>query len=175
MLRTVLADQLEFHEESSNAREALSIGGEVVERGEVMLVFSEPAAGTGLNFACRVRSDDAHIEGLVDDATALRAVPDRRIATPVVHVLARGVAPRERDRSSIHQNAPHPACASSAIMTQNQCSTIADATLSERSRATPAAAANTRPPRNGTAGCALPTNGSASAIPEDCSTDPHVA
>jgi ribosomal protein S18 acetylase RimI-like enzyme len=35
-----------------------------------MLVFSEPAAGTGLNFACRVRSDDAHIEGLVDDATA---------------------------------------------------------------------------------------------------------
>jgi hypothetical protein len=59
-------------------------------------------------------------ERLVDDAAALRAVADGRVAAPVVHVLARTVAPRERDRSSIHQKAPHPACASSAIMTHNQ-------------------------------------------------------
>ena len=70
MDRTMLADLLELHEESSNAREAVSIGGHAVERGDVMLVFSEPEAGTGLNFACRVRSDDAHIEDLVDDASA---------------------------------------------------------------------------------------------------------
>jgi ribosomal protein S18 acetylase RimI-like enzyme len=70
MHRTILADMLELHEESSNAREAIAIGGEVVERGDVMLVYSEPGAGTGLNFACRVRSGDAHIEDLVDHASA---------------------------------------------------------------------------------------------------------
>jgi predicted GNAT family acetyltransferase len=65
-----LSDQLEYHEESSNAHAAKNIGGEFVERGDVMLIFSRPEFGAGLNFACRVRTDDAHIEELIDDACA---------------------------------------------------------------------------------------------------------
>lgn len=70
MLGTVLADRLEYHEESSNAQAAKNNGGEFVELGDVMLIYSRPEFGAGLNFACRIRSDDARIENLVDDVCA---------------------------------------------------------------------------------------------------------
>ena len=79
MLQTVLADRLEYHEESSNAQAAKNIGGEFVELGDVMLIYARPEFGTGLNFACRIRSDDARIENLVDDVCAWF---DQRGGTP---------------------------------------------------------------------------------------------
>lgn len=65
-----LADELEYHEESWNGRAAKDIGGECVERDDAMLIFSHPALEAALNFACRIRSDDAHIEELIDNACA---------------------------------------------------------------------------------------------------------
>ena len=37
-----LADQLEYHEEAGNAQVARNIGGDFVERGDVMLIYSRP-------------------------------------------------------------------------------------------------------------------------------------
>lgn len=66
----VLADALEKHEETANADLARRIGGETWERGDVLAIYSRPDLGTGLNFACRVRSDAASIENLVDAVSA---------------------------------------------------------------------------------------------------------
>jgi ribosomal protein S18 acetylase RimI-like enzyme len=68
MNRNELADKLEYHEEAGNAQVAKNIGGEFVERGDVMLIYSRPEFEIGLNFACRIRSDEARIEQLIDDA-----------------------------------------------------------------------------------------------------------
>src|SRR5512138_790791 len=65
-----LADALERHEETANADLARRIGGETWERGDVLAIYSRPDLGTGLNFACRVRSDTASIEALVDEVSA---------------------------------------------------------------------------------------------------------
>ena len=67
MLQTVLADKLEYHEEAGNAQVAKNIGGECIERGDVMLIYSRPEFESGLNFACRIRTDGAHIDKLIDD------------------------------------------------------------------------------------------------------------
>jgi ribosomal protein S18 acetylase RimI-like enzyme len=67
MVQTELADRLEKHEETGNAESARRIGGEILDRGNALLIFSRPDFGAGLNFACRVRSDESHIEILVDD------------------------------------------------------------------------------------------------------------
>ena len=67
MIQTELADLLEKHEETGNAESARAIGGEILDRGDALLIFSRADFGAGLNFACRVRSDAAHIEQLVDD------------------------------------------------------------------------------------------------------------
>ncbi|MGB8647992.1 MAG: GNAT family N-acetyltransferase [Anaerolineae bacterium] len=62
-----LAEQLERHEELGNASSAWRIGGEVWERGDVVALYSHPQFGTGLNFACRVRSTEQGIDELLDD------------------------------------------------------------------------------------------------------------
>ncbi len=67
MIQTELANLLEVHEETGNAESARSIGGEIYDRGDALLIFSRPDFGAGLNFACRVRSDETHIEALVGD------------------------------------------------------------------------------------------------------------
>ena len=69
MLRVGLADRLEYHEESSNGQAAKDIGGAFIELGDVMLVYSRPEFGTGLNFACRIRSDADRIESMIDDVS----------------------------------------------------------------------------------------------------------
>ncbi len=61
-----LADRLERHEELGNAENAIRIGGDVWNRGDVVCIYSNPEFGTGLNFACRVRSSDERIEELLD-------------------------------------------------------------------------------------------------------------
>ncbi len=65
-----LADRLEYHEESGNAQVAQNIGGEFVEHSDVLLLVSRPEFGAGLNFACRIRTDDARIEKLIDEIEA---------------------------------------------------------------------------------------------------------
>ncbi|MBI5034264.1 MAG: GNAT family N-acetyltransferase [Chloroflexi bacterium] len=65
-----LADRLEYHEESSNGQAAKDIGGAFLELGDVTLVYSHPDFGTGLNFACRIRSEDTLIESMIDDVNA---------------------------------------------------------------------------------------------------------
>jgi ribosomal protein S18 acetylase RimI-like enzyme len=67
VIQTELADLLEMHEETGNAESARAIGGEILDRGDALLIFSRSEFGAGLNFACRIRSDDEHIEGLVLD------------------------------------------------------------------------------------------------------------
>jgi ribosomal protein S18 acetylase RimI-like enzyme len=67
MIQTELADLLEKHEETGNAESARCIGGEILDRGNALLIFSRAEFGAGLNFACRVRSDETQIEALVDD------------------------------------------------------------------------------------------------------------
>jgi predicted GNAT family acetyltransferase len=79
-----LADQLEYHEESSNAQVAKYIGGEFIERGDVMLICSKPELGAGLNFACRIRTDEARIEQLIDEVCAWFA--ERNVPAPVLRV-----------------------------------------------------------------------------------------
>lgn len=63
------ADRLEYHEESSNGQAAKNIGGDFIELGDVMLIYSRPDFGTGLNFACRIRTDTSLIETLIDDVS----------------------------------------------------------------------------------------------------------
>ena len=70
MSQNGLADRLEYHEESGNAQVAKNIGGEFVERGDVLLLAARPEFGAGLNFACRIRTDDARIDQLIDEACA---------------------------------------------------------------------------------------------------------
>ncbi len=62
-----LADLLEKHEETSNAELARRLGGEVWERPDALVISSRPDLGSGLNFACRVRSDPGQIDRLVDE------------------------------------------------------------------------------------------------------------
>ena len=70
MNRDEWADKLEYHEESGNGQVAKNVGGECIERGDVMLVYSRPELEAGLNFACRIRADDARIEKLIDEVSA---------------------------------------------------------------------------------------------------------
>lgn len=83
-----LADRLEYHEESSNGQAATNVGGACLELGDVMLVYSHPEFGTGLNFACRVRTTDALIESLIEDVSAWftqrRVAPHFRVS-PLTH------------------------------------------------------------------------------------------
>jgi ribosomal protein S18 acetylase RimI-like enzyme len=65
-----LADLLEKHEETSNAESARRIGGEIWDRGDALVFSSRTEFGSGLNFACRVRSDESHIEKLIDEVDA---------------------------------------------------------------------------------------------------------
>ena len=65
MQSTELADLLEKHEETSNAESARRIGGEIWDRGDALVFSSKPEFGSGLNFACRVRSDESYIENLI--------------------------------------------------------------------------------------------------------------
>ena len=58
MIQIELAERLEKHEETGNAESARSIGGEILDRGDALLMFSRADFGAGLNFACRVRSDE---------------------------------------------------------------------------------------------------------------------
>jgi GNAT superfamily N-acetyltransferase len=64
-----ISDLLERHEETSNAEVARRIGGETWERGDALVISSRQELGSGLNFACRVRSDDAAVESLIDDVS----------------------------------------------------------------------------------------------------------
>ncbi len=64
-----LSEQLERHEETGNAETALLIGGEVWDRGDVLALYSRPEFEKGLNFACRIRADEVHIESLVDSVS----------------------------------------------------------------------------------------------------------
>jgi ribosomal protein S18 acetylase RimI-like enzyme len=73
-----LADKLEYHEESSNAHLAKNIGGEFIESDKALLIYSQPEFGPGLNFACRLRSDESHIDKLIDEICAWFA--QRKIA-----------------------------------------------------------------------------------------------
>jgi ribosomal protein S18 acetylase RimI-like enzyme len=77
-----LADGLERHEETGNAESARGIGGEIWTRGDALVIASRPELGTGLNFACRIRSDDASVDRLIDEVSAW--------------LSARGVAPHFR-------------------------------------------------------------------------------
>ncbi len=77
-----LADLLERHEETGNAELARRVRGEVWERGDALVIFSHPELGTGLNFACRIRSDDSGLEKLIDEVSEW--------------LTARGVAPHFR-------------------------------------------------------------------------------
>jgi ribosomal protein S18 acetylase RimI-like enzyme len=70
MHQTDLADLLEKHEETSNAESARGIGGEIWDRGDALVFSSKTEYGSGLNFACRVRSDESHIESLIDEVDA---------------------------------------------------------------------------------------------------------
>ena len=65
-----LADRLEYHEESSNGQAAKNVGGALLELGDVMLIYSQPEFDTGLNFACRIRSNATLLESLIDDVSA---------------------------------------------------------------------------------------------------------
>ncbi len=82
MTLSELADLLERHEETGNAELARRIRGQVWDRGDVLAIYSHPELGTGLNFACRIRSDQAAIEKLVVDM--------------IEWFTARGVAPHFR-------------------------------------------------------------------------------
>ncbi len=62
-----LADWLERHEETGNAESARGIGGEIWKRGDALVIASRPELGTGLNFACRIRSDDASVDRVIDE------------------------------------------------------------------------------------------------------------
>jgi ribosomal protein S18 acetylase RimI-like enzyme len=84
MLQTVLADRLEYHEESSNGQAAINIGGEYIERGDVMFVHSRAEFGGGFNFACRIRCDETQIDKLIDDVGAWFAA--RNVSSSVVRV-----------------------------------------------------------------------------------------
>ncbi len=77
-----LADWLERHEETGNAESARGIGGEIWRRGDALVIASRPELGTGLNFAGRIRSDDASVDRLIDKVSAW--------------LNARGVAPHFR-------------------------------------------------------------------------------
>jgi ribosomal protein S18 acetylase RimI-like enzyme len=70
MNRDELADKLEYHEEAGNGQVAQNIGGECIERSDVMLIYSRPEFEMGLNFASRIRTDEANIEKLIDDTCA---------------------------------------------------------------------------------------------------------
>ena len=86
MLQTKLADLLEKHEETGNGESARSIGGEVLDRADALLIFSRPDFGTGLNFACRVRSDETVVEALVDDVCGWftqRGIPPHLRVSPL--------------------------------------------------------------------------------------------
>jgi ribosomal protein S18 acetylase RimI-like enzyme len=74
-----LADLLEKHEETCNAESARRIGGEIWDRGDALVFSSKAEFGGGLNFACRVRSDESHSEKLIDEVDAWFA---RRGITP---------------------------------------------------------------------------------------------
>ncbi len=79
-----LGDWLERHEETGNAESARRIGGEIWRRSDALVVASRPELETGLNFACRIRSDDASIDRLIDEASAWLAargaVPHFRVS-----------------------------------------------------------------------------------------------
>lgn len=79
-----LADLLEYHEEASNAQVAKFIGGKFIEHGDVMLIYSKPELGASLNFACRIRSDEARIEQLIDDVCVW--FDARNVPAPVLRV-----------------------------------------------------------------------------------------
>lgn len=79
MQSSELADLLEKHEETSNAESARRIGGEIWDRGDALVFCSKSEFGNGLNFACRVRSDESHVESLIDEVDAWFA---RRGITP---------------------------------------------------------------------------------------------
>lgn len=114
MNRNELADKLEYHEEAGNAQVAKNIGGEWVERGDVMLIYSRPEFESGLNFACRIRTDEGRIEQLIDDACAWfhsRGVaPQFRVSpltrpTNVEQILERrGFVCNERETQMVLEN-----------------------------------------------------------------------
>jgi ribosomal protein S18 acetylase RimI-like enzyme len=86
MFQTELADLLEKHEETGNAESARSIGGEILDRGDSLLILSRPDFGTGLNFACRVRSNETHVDALVDDVCdwfTQRGIPPHLRVSPL--------------------------------------------------------------------------------------------
>lgn len=64
------ADWLERHEETGNAEGARGIGGDIWKRDDALVIASRPELGTGLNFACRIRSNETSVDRLVDDVSA---------------------------------------------------------------------------------------------------------
>ena len=106
-----LADRLEYHEESSNGQSAKDIGGTFIELGDVMLITSHPEFGTGLNFACRIRSDDTLIANLIDDvsewfkqrdvAPHFRVSPLTRPSNVAKHLEQRGFVRTEAETQMV--------------------------------------------------------------------------
>ncbi len=102
-----LADRLERHEEYSNAEMARRIGGEVWDRGDALVIFSRAVLGAGLNFACRIRSDEASIEALLDEIVVwfaarhvspqVRVSPMTRPANVIPLLQARGFVQTEAE------------------------------------------------------------------------------
>jgi GNAT superfamily N-acetyltransferase len=83
-----LADWLERHEETGNAEGARGIGGDIWKRADALVIASRPELGTGLNFACRIRSDETSVDRLIDDVSAWLsargAAPHFRVS-PLTH------------------------------------------------------------------------------------------
>ncbi len=114
MLNLDLADRLEFHEETGNAELAIAIGGEVWERGDALLIGTQPEMGAGLNFACRLRSDAASVEKTVDDvcewftrrglAPHFRISPLTRPANLAQILGRRGFVQTEAETQMVHED-----------------------------------------------------------------------
>lgn len=107
-----LADLLERHEETGNAELARQIGGEVWKRTDMLAIFSRPELGSGLNFACRFRSDEAAIGNLLEEVTGwfirrgvaphVRVSPLSRPATLERTLAARGFVQTEAETQMVH-------------------------------------------------------------------------
>ncbi|MCL4396043.1 MAG: GNAT family N-acetyltransferase [Chloroflexi bacterium] len=124
-----LAERLEYHEDSSNAEGAQRIGGEVLDRGDALLISSKPDLGPGLNFVSRIRTDDRRIQALVDDACAwfetrqisphFRVNPLTRPAGLALLLRARGFTMTEQETQMVLAGRDRePAAAPDVTVTQ---------------------------------------------------------
>ncbi len=105
------ADLLERHEETSNAEIGRRIGGEIMDRSDVLAFCARPELGGGIRCACRIRSDAAGIQALVQDvaewfaqrgaAPVFRASPLSRPETLATILAANGFEQTERETQMV--------------------------------------------------------------------------